>query len=374
MASYDALIVGARVAGAATALRLASAGARVLLVDRDPAIGDTLSTHALMRPGVELLARWGLLDDLLEAGTPYVRQAVFQYGRERVTVPIRPTETSLGLVAPRRFLLDRVILDAALAAGAELSLGTAIDEVVLEHGRAAGAVLRSAGGRRTVAADLIVGADGRGSRTAECVGAPLVASSPHRTATVYGYFPGIENQGYRWFFGDGVSAGAIPTNDGLHCVFAACRPRDYKSVFAEPLAGMQAILRRLRSRAGGHRGGARRAAPPFCRRTRPYSVPGWPWLGARRRRRILQGSRNGARCHRRASRCALPFGSAHSWRSSRLCGGPATAVAGVFRDDPGDCQLRLAAGRAEGAARGPERLHEAGAAVARPGSGLHLQP
>ena len=78
--TYDAVIVGARVAGAATGLLLARAGARVLLVDREAEIGDTLSTHALMRPAVELLAGWGLLPELLRAGTPWVRQAQFQYG------------------------------------------------------------------------------------------------------------------------------------------------------------------------------------------------------------------------------------------------------------------------------------------------------
>ena len=242
--SYDALIVGARVAGAATGLRLAVDGARVLIVDRDVAIGDTLSTHALMRPAVELLSRWGLLERLVRDGTPYARQAVFQYGLDQVTVPIRPTEASLGLIAPRRWLLDRTILDAAVAAGAELSLGTAIEEVIHDGGRVAGATLRGASGKSyDVRADLVIGADGRGSRTAEAVGATLLAASPHRTATVYGYFPGIANQGYRWFFGDGASAGAIPTNDGLHCVFAACRPQEHKATFADPLVGMKAIMR-----------------------------------------------------------------------------------------------------------------------------------
>ena len=242
--AYDALIVGARVAGAATGLRLAAAGARVLIVDRDVAIGDTLSTHALMRPAVELLSRWGLLERLLRDGTPYVRQAVFQYGSDQVTVPVRPTEASLGLIAPRRWLLDRVTLDAAVAAGAELSLGTALEGVLHDGGRVAGATLRGPDGKRyDVRADLVIGADGRGSRTAEAVGATLLAASPHRTATVYGYFPGIANLGYRWFFGDGASAGAIPTNEGLHCVFAACRPEDHKATFADPLDGMRAIVR-----------------------------------------------------------------------------------------------------------------------------------
>ena len=89
----------------------------------------------------------------------------------------------------------------------------------------------------------MIGADGRCSRTAEAVGATLLAASPHRTATIYGYFPGIANLGYRWFFGDGASAGAIPTNEGLHCVFAACRPEDHKATFADPLDGMRAIAR-----------------------------------------------------------------------------------------------------------------------------------
>ncbi|HRW14111.1 FAD-dependent monooxygenase, partial [Amaricoccus sp.] len=105
--AYDAVIVGARVAGAATGLALAAEGARVLILDRAPEIGDTLSTHALMRPGVELLARWGLLDRLLDAGTPLVRQAQFHYGAERVTVPVRPGPLAEGLIAPRRWLLDR---------------------------------------------------------------------------------------------------------------------------------------------------------------------------------------------------------------------------------------------------------------------------
>jgi 2-polyprenyl-6-methoxyphenol hydroxylase-like FAD-dependent oxidoreductase len=70
---YDAVVVGARVAGAATALLLARAGARVLLVERDAPGTDTLSTHALMRGAVMQLARWGLVPALEAAGTPPVR-------------------------------------------------------------------------------------------------------------------------------------------------------------------------------------------------------------------------------------------------------------------------------------------------------------
>ncbi|HPG21940.1 MAG TPA: FAD-dependent monooxygenase [Amaricoccus sp.] len=243
--AYDAVIVGARVAGAATGLALAAEGARVLILDRAPEIGDTLSTHALMRPGVELLARWGLLDRLLDAGTPLVRQAQFHYGAERVTVPVRPGPLAEGLIAPRRWLLDRVILDAAVAAGAELALGSDVEGCLRgADGRVAGISLAGPDGRnREIRAGLVIGADGRASRIAAAVGAELLAASPHRAATVYGYFPGIENRGYRLYFGDGVSAGAFPTNDGLHCVFATCPSAAYGRHFAaDTRRGMAAIL------------------------------------------------------------------------------------------------------------------------------------
>jgi len=67
---YDAVIVGARCAGAATGLLLARAGAKVLVVDRQKYGSDIVSTHALMRAGVLQLSRWGLLDRLMAAETP----------------------------------------------------------------------------------------------------------------------------------------------------------------------------------------------------------------------------------------------------------------------------------------------------------------
>ncbi len=110
-------------------------------------------------------------------------------------------------------------------------------------GRVEGVTLQERGGRRhAIRADLVIGADGRASRIAERVGAKLLATSVHRATTVYGYFSGIPNRGYRWFFGNGISAGVIPTNGDLHCIFAACRPADYKTRFADTRGGMAAIL------------------------------------------------------------------------------------------------------------------------------------
>ena len=91
---YDVVVVGARAAGAATAMLLARAGLRVLVVDRSRYGADTLSTHALMRGGVLQLHRWGLLDRLVDAGTPAVRRTTFRYDDEEVVIPISDRRTA----------------------------------------------------------------------------------------------------------------------------------------------------------------------------------------------------------------------------------------------------------------------------------------
>src|SRR5215218_1957877 len=106
MKKVDAVIVGARCAGAATALLLARAGARVLLLEKSRYGTDALSTHALMRGGVLQLHRWGVLPAIVAAGTPPVLNTTFIYSDQEITIPIEPKFGVTALYAPRRALLD----------------------------------------------------------------------------------------------------------------------------------------------------------------------------------------------------------------------------------------------------------------------------
>src|SRR5258706_375637 len=56
---YDVIVVGARVAGASTAMLLARQGLRVLVVDRVSFPSDTISSHQVQVPGIARLHRWG---------------------------------------------------------------------------------------------------------------------------------------------------------------------------------------------------------------------------------------------------------------------------------------------------------------------------
>ena len=160
---YDVVVVGARAAGAATAMLLARAGLRVLVVDRGRYGADTLSTHALMRGGVLQLHRWGLLDRIVAAGTP-PDPAHHVPLRRRRRSPSRssPRHGVDALYAPRRTVLDPVLVDAAVAAGAEVRYGVTVTDVRRDrHGRVTGIDGRDDAGRPiAVDAALVIGADG----------------------------------------------------------------------------------------------------------------------------------------------------------------------------------------------------------------------
>ena len=219
---YDAVIVGARCAGAATAMLLARAGARVLLVDRGRYGADTLSTHALMRGAVLQLHRWGLLPPIVAAGTPPVRSTTFSYATHDVTVPIEPKYGVSALFAPRRSVLDRVLVDAAADAGAEVSYGVRVDGLVTDPGGRVRGVKALAGStRRRIEADIVIGADGLYSTIAQRAGAADVVTGRHASATLYSYWEGLELDGFQWRFQPGVSLGTIPTNAHATCVFVS---------------------------------------------------------------------------------------------------------------------------------------------------------
>ena len=223
---HDVVVVGARAAGAATAMLLARAGLDVLVVDRGRYGADTLSTHAVMRAGVVQLHRWGLLDDVIAAGTPEVRTTTFTYADEEVRVTIKPSHGVDALYAPRRTVLDPILVDAARAAGASFAYGTCVTDIVRDRtGRVGGVEGRDCDGRAVRhEARWIVGADGLRSRVADAVEAPIERRGTGVTAVVYGYWSGLATDGYHWVFRPDACAGLIPTNDDHTCVFASASP------------------------------------------------------------------------------------------------------------------------------------------------------
>jgi flavin-dependent dehydrogenase len=227
MKSYDAVIVGARVAGASTALLLARAGAKVLLLERSTYGSDTLSTHGLMRAGVLQLSRWGLLDQVAAAGTPPVTRTLFHYPSSApVRISIRASQGVPALYAPRRQVLDRILVDAAVEAGAEVRHGVTVTGLLTDpQGRVIGVQGIEADRTFTAYGRTTIGADGVRSTIANAVEADVERRSASHGAVLYGYFDDLPAEGYEWAYGAGTAAGLIPTNDGQTCVFVCTTPQ-----------------------------------------------------------------------------------------------------------------------------------------------------
>ena len=176
---YDVIVVGARVAGASTALLLARRGLKVLAVDRAEFPSDTLSTHQVQVPGVARLRRWGMLDGVVAAGPPPAASVRFDPGPVVLRGRFPEFEGASAVYSPRRTLLDKLLVDAARAAGAEVRERFAFDSLVFDGDRVVGIRGRSRGGAAvTETARLVVGADGRHSAVAKAVRAPASETPP----------------------------------------------------------------------------------------------------------------------------------------------------------------------------------------------------
>lgn len=240
----DVVVVGGRVAGASTAMLLARQGHRVLALDRAALPSDTVSTHALLRSGVLQLRRWGLLDRVVDAGTPPVRAVTLGFGDQRVSIEIRLENGIDFLMAPRRVLLDRILLDAAIDSGVVFRGSTRVVDLIQDRRGSVHGVLFEGedGAVEPVTAHMVVGADGVWSRTAALVEAVTHKSHRPTNAVHYAYYRGVPADGFWFQFTPGVNAGIIPTNDGLCCVFAGrerSRLADFK---VDPEAEFEHLL------------------------------------------------------------------------------------------------------------------------------------
>jgi flavin-dependent dehydrogenase len=223
----DVLVVGGRCAGASTALLLARAGLRVRLVERSRRLGDVVSGHLIKPLGVRLLHEWGLLGGLLEAGTPPLHDRVLWLEGQRLEAPPLPPGVRPP-IAPRRTVLDPLLLDAARSAGVAVEAGVSVDRVLRDGARVVG-VGTSAGERR---ARLVIGADGRRSRLADLVAAPYARYDAPVTFAYYTYWRGSRITELNVWLEEGLFIGMFPTNDDLALAF-----------IQQPVAGFVAARR-----------------------------------------------------------------------------------------------------------------------------------
>jgi flavin-dependent dehydrogenase len=281
---YDAIIVGARCAGSPTALLLARKGYRVLLVDRTTFPDDTLSTHMIWPPGAARLARWGLLDRVAASNCPAMRRVSFDVGEFALAGTPPPMEGTAEIFAPRRTRLDKILVDAAAEAGADVREGFAVQELVTPDGRVTGIRGGGKAGPTVVeTARLVIGADGVHSIVARSVEAPAYHAKPPLACWYYTYWSGVAGDGVEYYVRPGRVFGILPTNDGLACIptawtraeFPAYRA-DIEGNYLKTLALAPAVAERVRRGKREERFYGTADVPNYFRK--PFG-PGWALVG-----------------------------------------------------------------------------------------------
>lgn len=230
---YDVIVVGARCAGSPTAMLLARRGHRVLLLDRATFPSDSpLSTHLVHPPAIMRLARWGLLDELRATGCPPIHEYGLECGPVDLMAPLPPAGDVDVAYAPRRRVLDDILVRAAVDSGAELREGVSVQELLTEpDGTVVGVRGRTREG--TVVeerARVVVGADGTRSRVAQLVGATEYHVRPPLLTSYWSYFAGLAVKDVPTFRAHHKYAFAWPTNDNLVLVGMAWRAADFRKL------------------------------------------------------------------------------------------------------------------------------------------------
>ena len=282
---YDAIIVGARCAGAATAMLLARKGYKVLLVDKSAFPSDVPQGHFVHRHGPPRLARWGLLDRVLATNCPPIVSAVMDFGDYPLAAnDLVLNDVPLG-VGPRHSVLDQVLIGAAVEAGVELRSRLLVEDVVTEGDRVTGIRGRMLDGGTPVIerASVTIGADGRHSRIAVAVRAESYNYVPTGACWYFSYWSDVAIGGLEFYARPDRYVIAHTTNDGLVTIFVGFPierlpevRRDTDGAFARALEGVSDLAERVRA--------GRRVEPIYGATDLPHYYrkpygPGWALVG-----------------------------------------------------------------------------------------------
>jgi 2-polyprenyl-6-methoxyphenol hydroxylase-like FAD-dependent oxidoreductase len=280
---YNAIVVGARCAGSPAAMLLARKGYKVLVVDRATFPSDTISTHILHPLGAAALARWGLLERLTATGCPAIHTYTYDFGP--FTLAGAPgTPDAPVAYCPRRTILDKLLVDAAADAGAEIRENVIVEEIVQENGRVVGIRGRSKGGAAVVErADIVIGADGRQSLVAETLRPEHYHEKPPLLAGYYSYWSNLPMDGrFETYIRPNRGFAAAPTHDGLTLIVLGwpyaefdANKRDVEGNYLKTLEGVPHFMARVRA-ATRESPISGACVPNYFRK--PFG-PGWALIG-----------------------------------------------------------------------------------------------
>jgi 2-polyprenyl-6-methoxyphenol hydroxylase-like FAD-dependent oxidoreductase len=256
----------------------------VLLLDKATFPSDTLSSHFIRLPGLTHLKHWGILDAVIASNCPPISTFTFDAGPFSLSGMAPPVEGVAVNYAPRRLVLDKILVDAAVAAGVEFREGFSVQQLMMDQDRVRGIEGRGPGGQNVKEqAHLVIGADGMRSLVARAVQAPTFYTKPSLSCSYYTYWSGVPIEGVEIYSRPSRLIITFPTNDGLTCTYVSWPQAEFHTFRADIEGNFLQTLDLVPSLAERVRQGKREArfagtgdAPNFFRK--PFG-PGWVLVG-----------------------------------------------------------------------------------------------
>ena len=266
---------------------LARQGHKVLLVDRDMFPSDIMSTHYIHLPGKVRLARWGLLDRVMASGCPPIPANHLHMGEMEFAPPPPPMPDGLDpqAISPRRYILDNILAEAAVEAGAEFRQGMSVRELIWDDDRVVGIRAQAKGSAAVEErAKIVIGADGLHSVVARNVKPQEYDTIPSLTFAYYTYWSGLTDPDMHiYFFEDKRGILIFPTHNGQACIGVGGEIEGFAEFKRDIEANYMKVIDRVPSVSEAVRGGKREERwmgtcdqPNYFRK--PYG-PGWALVG-----------------------------------------------------------------------------------------------
>jgi 2-polyprenyl-6-methoxyphenol hydroxylase-like FAD-dependent oxidoreductase len=245
LGNYDVVIVGGRVAGAATAILLARTGIRVLLLEQSQHLPPIVSTHLLHPYGLASLYRLCLREQF-ESEQPKIPYMSIFFGENILRARVTPVEDIDYMTCPDRDWLDNLLLDQCRTQpNLELVMGFKVSKLLRNsQGKVIGVEGRYQGTPTCINASLVIGADGKQSIVARESESKVHHQQQMKRSGFYGYF-----RNFQWldgpsveFYVDREQFYAFPMRNGLTCLVAGI-PQEKDDLFKDGIEkGLRAVF------------------------------------------------------------------------------------------------------------------------------------
>lgn len=283
---YDAVIVGARCAGASLAMLLGRQGLKVLMLDGSSFPSDKItSTHFIWQSGVACMTRWGLIEKLEATNCPSHDNYVLDMGGLELRGGVKTEDGGVTTsYAPRRHVIDNLLIEEARAAGVEFEDEAKVVELLKDGGRVVGLRYRNKDQETVeVSSRIVVGADGIKSTIAELAGAETYNYHEKSQQIFFSYFKNTDLTTVEFYSRPGRMGFAWPSNDGEVVAGFCCRGEDAEKMTGDIVGNYWSELEAMspdfcaRLKAADQTAPVRTGGTPSYMRT--AGGPGWALTG-----------------------------------------------------------------------------------------------